>query len=101
MCACVRAIQHCSSSSDSIMIFSCIYMCACVCVCVCAQGLYSPLSPCGGDDIDESSLTQDIREVSMEQSEVVLQYFCELLRQHCGPGEDCAIKASWRLPVSE
>jgi hypothetical protein len=71
------------------------------CVCVCAQGLYSPLSPCGGDDIDESSLTQDIREVSMEQSEVVLQYFCELLRQHCGPGEDCAIKASWRLPVSE
>ena len=34
-----------------------------------------------------------------ESEAAVLQYFSELLRRDCGPGPDCAIKTTWRVPV--
>lgn len=60
------------------------------------------LSTLQGSVTDEAAAAaaEDTLDVAVRQGEVVLQYFCELLRRDCGPGPDCAVKTTWRVPVS-
>ncbi len=63
------------------------------------SSLYAPESTITESTDSSYSQHKELIDVEVEQGEVFMSFFSTLIRS-CGPGPDCKIKTTWRVPVS-